>query len=128
MIAASVIDENRFKYSLDNLSKDYLDDSKYKYDLQEKTFTWSNGMQKDPISNMHKLPSKVVKEYAKQDVNLTLRLWELFDKKLDEVLYIKKIKDKNGKVHEEKKTCRKIFELETRLFTKQIIPMLDLAL
>ena len=116
MIAASVIDENRFKYSLDNLSKDYLDDSKYKYDLQEKTFTWSNGMQKDPMSNMHKLPSKVVKEYAKQDVNLTLRLWELFDKKLDEVLYIKKIKDKNGKVHEEKKTCRKIFELETRLF------------
>ena len=116
MVAASVIDENRFKYSLDNLSKDYLNDSKYKYDLQEKTFTWSNGMQKDPMSNMHKLSSKVVKEYAKQDVNLTLRLWELFDKKLDEVLYTKKIENKNGKVHEEKKTCRKIFELETRLF------------
>ena len=36
MIAASVIDENRFKYSLDALSKDYLDESKYKYDLQQK--------------------------------------------------------------------------------------------
>jgi hypothetical protein len=38
MVAASVIDENRFKYSLDALSKDYLNDNKYKYDLQEKAF------------------------------------------------------------------------------------------
>jgi len=109
MVAASVIDENRFKYSLDALSKDYLDDNKYKYDLQEKTFEWSGGMQKDPMSNMHKLPSKVVKEYAKQDVNLTLKLWNLFDKKLDEVLYIK---PENNKTY----SCRNIFELETRLF------------
>ena len=35
MIAASVMDENRFKYSLDSLSKDYLDEGKYKYDLQQ---------------------------------------------------------------------------------------------
>ena len=42
MIAASVIDENRFKYSLDALVKDYLKD-KYKYDLQEKTLAWSGG-------------------------------------------------------------------------------------
>ena len=33
MIAASVIDENRFKYSLDSLSK-IMDMGKYKYDLQ----------------------------------------------------------------------------------------------
>jgi DNA polymerase I-like protein with 3'-5' exonuclease and polymerase domains len=108
MVAASVIDENRFKYSLDALAKDILKDEKYKYDLQEKTFQWSGGMQKDPMSNMHKLPSHVVKEYAKQDVNLTLRLWNIFDKKLDKVLHTKK----NG----EQKTCRNIFELETRLF------------
>ena len=108
MVAASVINENRFKYSLDALSKDILKDEKYKYDLQEKTFQWSGGMQKDPMSNMHKLPSHVVKEYAKQDVNLTFRLWEIFDKQLDEVLHIKK----DG----EQKSCRKIFELETRLF------------
>jgi len=108
MVAASVINENRFKYSLDALSKDILKDEKYKYDLQEKTFQWSGGMQKDPMSNMHKLPSHVVKEYAKQDVNLTLRLWNIFDKQLDKVLHTKK----NG----EQKTCRNIFELETRLF------------
>ena len=109
MIAASVIDENRFKYSLDALSKDILGDGKYKYDLQEKTFKWSNGMQKDPMSNMHKMPASIVEEYAKQDVNLTFRLWKIFDKELDKVLYIKP--ENNAK-----KTCRNIFELETRLF------------
>ena len=40
MIAASVIDENRFKYSLDSLSKDFLKlKKKYGYDLQEKTLS-----------------------------------------------------------------------------------------
>ena len=108
MIAASVIDENRFRYSLDALSKDYLNEEKYKYDLQQKTLEWSGGMVKDPMSNMHKLPASIVKEYAKQDVNLTYKLWKLFDKKIDEVLYTKD----DG----EQKTCRQIFELETKLF------------
>ena len=108
MIAASVIDENRFKYSLDSLSKDYLDEGKYKSDLQQKTLEWSGGTVKDPMTNMHKLPESIVKEYAKQDVNLTLKLWNLFNKKIDEVLYTKE----DG----EQKTCRQIFELETKLF------------
>ena len=109
MIAASIIDENRFRYTLDSLSKDYLQDEKYKYDLQEKTLNWSGGTVKDPMTNMHRLPASIVKEYAKQDVSLTLRLWNLFNKKLDEVLYIKP--EDNSK-----KTCRNIFELETKLF------------
>ena len=108
MIAASVIDENRFRYSLDSLSKDYLNEEKYKYDLQQKTLEWSGGTVKDPMTNMHKLPASIVKEYAKQDVNLTYKLWKLFDKKIDEVLYTKD----DG----EQKTCRQIFELETKLF------------
>ena len=108
MIAASVIDENRFRYSLDALSKDYLNEEKYKYDLQQKTLEWSGGTVKDPMTNMHKLPASIVKEYAKQDVNLTYKLWKLFDKKIDEVLYTKD----DG----EQKTCRQIFELETKLF------------
>jgi len=109
MIAASVLNENEMRYSLDSLSKKYLQDSKYKHDLQQKTLEWSGGMVKDPMSNMHKLPSSVVKEYAKQDVNLTLKLWDLFNKKLDEVLY-------TNPETKDKKTCRKIFELETKLF------------
>ena len=106
MVAASVIDENRFKYSLDALSKDYLNDSKYKYDLYEKAAI--EGI-KDPMSNMHKLSYDLVKVYARQDVDLTLKLWNLFNKKLDKTLYTKA---ENNKVY----TCRNIFELETRLF------------
>ena len=114
MIATSVIDETRMKYSLDSISKDYLNETKYKYDLTAKVLDWSNGTIKDPMTNMHKLPHHLVKDYAEQDVNLTLKLWELFDTKhLDEVLYTKY--DEEGNLVEEK-TCRKIFELETKLF------------
>ena len=116
MIAASVIDENRFKYSLDSLSKDFLKDKKYKYDLQEKTLAWSKGTIKDPMTNMHKLPASIVKDYAKQDVDLTFKLWSLFNKELDKVVYTKETKDDNDKVIKEEKTSRKIFELETKLF------------
>ena len=110
MIAASVIDETRMRYSLDSISKDYLNEAKYKYDLAEKSLA-ECGI-KDPMSNMHKLPYSLVKDYAEQDVNLTLKLWNLFEKKLDEVLYTK-INEDGSK---ELKSCRKIFELETKLF------------
>jgi DNA polymerase I-like protein with 3'-5' exonuclease and polymerase domains len=113
MIAASVIDETRMKYSLDSISKDYLNERKYKYDLAAKVLKWSKGTIKDPMTSMHKLPYHLVKDYAEQDVNLTLKLWELFDTKhLDEVLYTKHNKDGS----KEFKTCRKIFQLETKLF------------
>jgi len=125
MIAASVIDENRFKYSLDSLSKDFLKEKKGGYDLQEKTLVWSKGTIKDPMSNMHKLPASIVKDYAKQDVNLTLKLWKLFDQEFDKVLYTKyeedekgnRLKNKDGNfIIVEEKNSRDIFELETKLF------------
>ena len=125
MVAASVIDENRFRYSLDSLSKDFLKERKGGYDLQEKTLAWSKGTIKDPMSNMHKLPASIVKDYAKQDVDLTLKLWELFNEKFDEVLYTKYKEDEEGKILKdekgnpiilEEKTSRNIFELEKKLF------------
>tara|TARA_R110002020_G_scaffold124318_1_gene281288 strand:+ start:24 stop:1973 length:1950 start_codon:yes stop_codon:yes gene_type:complete len=103
MIAASVIDETRLRYSLDSLSKDYLKDEKYKYDLKDKA--WNEMGIKDPMSNMHKLSYELVKDYAIQDVNLTLRLWKIFEKKLDDIIYPPK-----------QKSLRKIFTLETKLF------------
>ena len=103
MIAASVIDETRLRYSLDSLSRDYLKDSKYKYDLKERA--WEELGIKDPMSNMHKLSYDLVKDYALQDVKLTLSLWNLFEKKLDEIIYPPK-----------QKSLRKIFTLETKLF------------
>ena len=110
MIAASVIDENRMRYSLDALSKDYLKESKYKYDLKEKSQV-SPYFIKDPMANMHKLPYDLVKEYAEQDVNLTLKLWNLFEKKIDEEKIVEK-----GTDDEKTKTLKNIFKLETELF------------
>ena len=107
MVAASVIDENRLRYSLDALSKEYLKESKKGYDLREKVLDWSNGTIKDPMTSMHELPYSLVKDYAEQDVNLTLRLWRHFEKRIDQ-----ENKVDNGKV----KTLRSIFDLETELF------------
>ena len=109
MIAASVIDENRFRYSLNELSKDYLNEGKYKYDLENLVLKDSKGVKKNALSNMHEVSVEIATQYAKQDVNLTLKLWNIFNKKLDKVLYTK---PETG----EEKSCRKIFELETRLF------------
>ena len=103
MIAASVIDENRMRYSLDAVSKDYLKDAKKSWDLKDRSLA-EHGI-KDPMSNMHKLPYSLVKDYAEQDVNLTLKLWEIFNQKLDEIIY-----EPAGK------SLRKIFNLETKLF------------
>jgi len=105
MIAASVIDENRMSYSLDSLAKDYKIGSKNKYDLEEKALD-EHGIS-DPMSNMHKLPHSLVKDYAEQDVNLTLKLWNIFEKIIKTPV---KTESKN------KKTLENIFNLETSLF------------
>ena len=107
MVAASLIDENRLRYSLDSLAKDYLQETKYKYDLKEKSEA-SPYFITDPMSNMHKLPYELVKDYAEQDVNLTLKLWNLFEKKIKAPLYT----NDKGEV----KSLSNIFNLETDLF------------
>ena len=105
MIAASVIDENRQKYSLDSLAKDYLNDSKYKYDLVDKAKEL-HGIS-DPMTNMHKLPYDLVVDYAEQDVSLTLKLWNKFKKIIESPVSTESKK---------KKTLENIFNIETRLF------------
>ena len=107
MVAASLIDENRLRYSLDSLAKDYLQETKYKYDLKEKSEVFPYFIT-DPMSNMHKLPYELVKDYAEQDVNLTLKLWNLFEGKIKAPLYT----NDKGEV----KSLSNIFNLETDLF------------
>tara|TARA_R110001592_G_scaffold355250_1_gene655637 strand:- start:56 stop:2071 length:2016 start_codon:yes stop_codon:yes gene_type:complete len=102
MIAASVIDENRMRYSLDSLGKDYLNEQKYKYDLEEVSAEFTD----KPMENMDKLPFSVVKDYAEQDVNLTLKLWKLFKEKIKKPIQI------GDKI----KTLENIFKLEMDLF------------
>ena len=105
MIAASIINENRMKYSLDAVAKEYLKETKYKYDLEQKSLD-EVGIS-DAISNMHLLPYSVVKDYAEQDVSLTLKLWNIFKEKIKSP-----IKIINGKT----KTLENIFNLEMELF------------
>jgi len=56
---------------------------------------------------MHLLPYSVVKDYAEQDVNLTLKLWNIFKEKIKQP-----IKIINGKI----KTLENVFNLEMELF------------
>ena len=109
MIAASVIDANRLSYSLDSVAKTYLKEKKYKYDLKQKSEEYPYYI-KDPMSNMHKLPYELVKDYAHQDVNLTLKLWKLFESK------IKRGFTFNYGYKPFTKSLSKIFKLETELF------------
>ena len=72
LIAAPLVDENRFSYSLDNLSKDYLGERKQGNILEE--FGKEHGFK--AIEKMHLVPVEYAGVYAEQDTRLTLKLWE----------------------------------------------------
>jgi DNA polymerase I-like protein with 3'-5' exonuclease and polymerase domains len=74
MIAAALIDENRFSYSLNALSVDYLNEIKAETELREAAA--AHGI--DPKAEMWKLPAEHVGYYAEQDAELTLKLWQRF--------------------------------------------------
>ena len=74
MIAAAIINENRFSFSLNACAKDYLGEIKNETFLQEKAKEWGI----DPKADLWKLPAGYVGFYAEQDAGLTLRLWERF--------------------------------------------------
>jgi len=94
MIAASLIDENRFRYDLNSLSWDYLGHGKNEVALNEEAK--SRGL--DPKSEMWKLPAMYVGSYAEKDAELTLELWQIFKKEI---------------IHQD---IESIFNLETDLF------------
>ena len=94
MIAASLIDENRYSYTLNTLSWHYLKQGKNESRLIEAAK--SRGL--DPKADMWKLPAMEVGEYAEKDAQLTLQLWQLFKKVIQE------------------ENLQKIFDLETNLF------------
>ena len=72
MVAAPLIDENRFSYSLNNLGRDYIDMRKDEKML--KAAAKDFGI--DPKSDMYKMPPMYVGPYAEQDALMTLKLWE----------------------------------------------------
>jgi DNA polymerase I-like protein with 3'-5' exonuclease and polymerase domains len=72
LIAAPLVDENRYSYSLDSLSKDYLGEKKQGNLLEE--FGKEHGFKS--IEYMHMVPVEIAGIYAEQDTRLTLKLWE----------------------------------------------------
>jgi DNA polymerase I-like protein with 3'-5' exonuclease and polymerase domains len=73
LIAAPLVDENRFSYSLDSLSKDYLGERKQGNILED--FGKEHGFK--AIEKMHLVPVEYAGIYAEQDTRLTLKLWEV---------------------------------------------------
>lgn len=74
MITAALLDENRFSYSLNALSFDYLGKTKSERLLTEAARDFGI----DPKAELWKMPSGFVGPYAEQDAQLTLELWHLF--------------------------------------------------
>ena len=94
MIAGSLVDENRFRYDLGSLGRDYVGIGKNEAVLKETAAHWGI----DHKAEMYKLPALYVGEYAEQDAVLTLKLWQEMKKQIE---------------HED---VQSIFDLETELF------------
>ena len=94
MIAASLIDENRYAYTLNALSWEYLGQGKNESALVDEAK--SRGL--DPKADMWQLPAMYVGAYAEKDAELTLELWQSFKKEI---------------IHQD---IESIFNLETDLF------------
>ena len=94
MIAASLVNENRFRFDLGSLGWDYVGKGKNEIELINAAKEWGV----DPKADMWKLPSMYVGNYAERDAELTLALWKVMQKELSD------------------QDLGAIFDLETELF------------
>ncbi len=88
-----MLDENRYSYSLNALSYDYLGEAKSEKLLTEAAVDFGV----DPKAELWKLPSQFVGPYAEQDARLAFDLYKFF------------------KLEINKEGLETIFDLETRL-------------
>ena len=94
MIASALVNENRLRFDLNGLSRDYLGKGKDETQLYEAAKSWGV----DPKAEMYKLPAMYVGAYAERDAQLTLELWQEMKKEI---------------IHQD---IESIFEMETKLF------------
>ena len=78
MIAGSLVDENRFRYDLGSMGRDYVGRGKNEAVLAETAKEWGI----DAKSEMYKLPAMYVGAYAEADAQLTLDLWQEMKKEI----------------------------------------------
>ena len=93
MVMAALLDENRFSYSLNALSYDYLGLAKSEKLLTQAAVEFGV----DPKGELWKLPAQFVGPYAEQDARLAYDLYKFF------------------RVEINKQDLETIFDLETRL-------------
>ncbi len=94
MIAASLVNENRFRFDLGSLGWDYVGRGKNETELVAAAKEWGV----DPKADMWKLPAMYVGNYAERDAEITLALWRVMQKEISD------------------QDLGSIFELETDLF------------
>ena len=94
MIAASLVNENRFRFDLGSLGWDYVGRGKNETELVAAAKEWGV----DPKADMWKLPAMYVGNYAEHDAEITLALWRVMQKEISD------------------QDLGAIFELETDLF------------
>jgi DNA polymerase I-like protein with 3'-5' exonuclease and polymerase domains len=73
MIAAGLVDENRLRYDLNGVCRDYIKKGKDEAALYAAAKEWGV----DPKAEMYKLPAMYVGAYAERDAQLTLELWQI---------------------------------------------------
>jgi len=93
LIAAPLVDENRFSYRLDLLGKEYIGMRKDEKILKAAAAEWGI----DPKAEMWKLPARFVGGYGEQDAAMTLKLWDYLKGEID------------------KQDLWSVFDLETRV-------------
>jgi DNA polymerase I-like protein with 3'-5' exonuclease and polymerase domains len=74
MVAAPLLDENRFSFSLNSLGFEYLKETKSEQALKDAAGDFGVHAKKE----LWKLPAMYVGAYAEQDAALTLKLWNHF--------------------------------------------------
>lgn len=78
MIAGSLINENRMTYRLDSLAKEYCGIGKDEKVLQAAAKEYGI----DAKAEMWKLPAMFVGQYAEQDAESTLKLWQVLSREI----------------------------------------------
>jgi len=94
MTAASLINENRMRYDLNSLGREYIGYGKNEAALISGAKEWGV----DPKAEMWKLPAMYVGEYAERDAEVTYQLWKKLKQELSN------------------QDLESIFELESDLF------------
>jgi len=78
MIMASLVNENKFKYDLNSVAKEYTGIGKDEAALQKAAKEWGI----DPKAEMYKLPALHAGSYAERDAEITLGLWQELKKEI----------------------------------------------